>query len=316
MKKQFLVIYLFCLCVLTGCLGKQDFTSILSGTETDLDSLYIAEAGRLINDSLYDEARILLQQAEKNENIRIKAAYYFQMTILEERLGNLEAAYANFVEYHNYTEAIFKEEHRALLRQEAKQARLHYSLIIVFSLIFVTSFFVFYKLHQKKTKQQNEIQCLLDQYKNGEIELNQLDELIESKKCYSIQLTFLPYLIQADLFKETSLYTEIQTLGRQTKNTDARVLNYNKQEQLRTELQKFFPTFVSDLNTRASKLTEKDIQLCCLSLLPINNFTKALCFGSTDTNIIKQRKFQIRKKMLDDSYCQLLFEFIFDKRSE
>ncbi len=317
MKKRPLITSLFCLCVFVACLDKNDTVSNYKSQENTLsDSLNVVKAGQLIQSGQYDEAKVYLQQAAKSKNIRVKAAYYFQMTILEEKLENLEGAYANFVEYHNYTEEIFKEEQQLFLKQEDRKTLLNYLFISLGVLAFVVCSVIFYLFHKKKAKEQKEFQSLLNQYKDGEIELNQLDKLIESKKSYSTQLTFQAYLIQTELFKETSIYTEMQTLGKQTKSKDAKVFNYQKQEQLQIELQKYFSTFISDLKTYSSKLTEKDTLLCCLSLLPINTFTKALCLGSTDTNIVKQRKFQIRKKMPKDSFCQLFFEFIFEKRSD
>jgi hypothetical protein len=48
-----------------------------------------------------------------------------------------------------------------------------------------------------------------------------------------------------------------------------------------------------------------------LSLAGLSSFGRALCFGSTETSIVKQRKHKIKRKMATNEGGRQLFEFIY-----
>jgi hypothetical protein len=80
------------------------------------------------------------------------------------------------------------------------------------------------------------------------------------------------------------------------------------------ELAARFADFAATLREGWPTLTTGDVKLCCMSLLPLTPFARALCFGSTETNIIKQRKHTIKKKLAADTRGRALFDFIFEAR--
>jgi hypothetical protein len=115
------------------------------------------------------------------------------------------------------------------------------------------------------------------------------------------------YRINAAKFHETAIYSEIMELAEQSPGRRAHVLPLARQEVLERELTVSFAHFAVRLQSDYPSLTAGDVKLCCLSLAGLSTWARALCFGSTETNIIRQRKHKIKQK-IDGS----LFEFIFD----
>lgn len=112
------------------------------------------------------------------------------------------------------------------------------------------------------------------------------------------------------------MYARIAELERQAADRRAQVLSHSWQEVLDRELAGIFAEFIAALHAVRPSLTAGDVKLCCLSLVPMSTFGRALCFGSTETNIIKQRKHKIKRKLTTDDGGRQLFEFIFTLRSQ
>jgi hypothetical protein len=115
----------------------------------------------------------------------------------------------------------------------------------------------------------------------------------------------------AEAFMLTPLYDEITELERQSPGRHARVLPLARQQELDAVLGEHFAEFAARLREVCPGLTPGDVKLCCLSLTGLSTFGRALCFGSTETNIVKQRKHKIKQKLTADPVGRRLFEFIF-----
>lgn len=147
-------------------------------------------------------------------------------------------------------------------------------------------------------------------------ELKNLDTKIEVRNQEMQQIEFSAYLLEADVFSKTPIFLELKNLEAQPKNSKASVLGYAKQEQLQKEIDRTFANFNKQLQETGSNLTQNDLKLCCLSLLPLSSFGKALSFGSTEISVVKQRKHYIKKKMAGSLKNQALFNFIFAPREQ
>jgi hypothetical protein len=122
-------------------------------------------------------------------------------------------------------------------------------------------------------------------------------------------------LADAEIFRRTALWDELSALAAQPAGRGARVMSASRMEVLDGELAVRFADMAERLRTGWPSLTAGDVKLCCLSLLPLSTFARALCFGSTETNIIKQRKHTIKKKLSAAPPGPALFEFIFTPRT-
>jgi hypothetical protein len=262
----------------------------------------------------YDSARFFLLKSAESTDIPIKTESYLYLNFIETRLENYELAMTYLEQYHKNAMTLF---HRAMETEKIKghsdnltdtilsikrRNKLNLFLWGIFMLMLLAAISILIYLHRKGVR-------FFSKVKN--VKLKNLDSEIESKREQIRIIGYSSFALQADIFKQTPLYAEIKALENQGRDKNAKVLNYEKQNLLEKELNRTFTNFQSTLMDSGAKLTQNDIKLCCLSLLPINNWAKALCFGSTDISIVKQRKHYIKQKMTKDSDNLSLFEFIF-----
>jgi len=117
--------------------------------------------------------------------------------------------------------------------------------------------------------------------------------------------------LQCKIFKRTKIFTRILELDQQKEGKKSKdILNNKEQEILKQEINNIFGTVIDNLQGSYPALTDDDLLLCCLSFLKLPNITIGMCFGSADTNKIKQRKFRIKDKM-NGRDRDSLFNFIF-----
>ena len=166
-------------------------------------------------------------------------------------------------------------------------------------------------LNTKKSEQEN-----LSEYEQDRIKLNNYQKLIKKNKTeLTLLLNQIVYL-QCEIFKRTKIFARILELDIQKDDKKSKdILNNKEQEALKQEINNIFSTFIGNLRDNYSALTDEDLLFCCLYLLKLPNLTISMCFGSTNTNRIKQRKFRIKEKMkdLNDTF---LFDFIFSSQKE
>ncbi|WP_298646615.1 hypothetical protein [uncultured Proteiniphilum sp.] len=286
--------------------------------ELQVDSLYLRKGKDCIEKLNYDSARIYLLKSAESNDTPIKTESYLYLNFIETRLQNYDIALHYLEQYHKNAMLLFyraieiedsvrnhKENIDNIIYSIDRQNKTKLQLVILFCVILLLIILLLIYLQQKD---------LFIFSKRRTVELEKLNSAIQSKKDVSQSLSYNAYLLQAKIFEQTPIYAEIKELEKQNKGRDMRVLSYEKQDQLQRELDSLFENFQEDLRGIDAKLTQNDIKLCCLSLLPINSFAKALCFGSTEINIIKQRKYHIKKKMSEESDNVLLFDFIFSVR--
>ncbi|WP_294081352.1 hypothetical protein [Proteiniphilum sp. UBA5384] len=284
------------------------------------DSLYLRKGKDCIERLDYDSARVYLLQSANSTDIPVRIESYLYLNFIEIRLENYDIA-LNYLElYHKNAMLLFqrsieiedsvrnqKDNIDNIFSSIRRQNKVRLFFVILSSLILLIVIVFLFYISQKRVSVYST---------RKKKELEKLNSTIQTKKKLHKSLAYNSYLLQAEIFKQIPIYTEIKELECQDRSKNVRVLTYEKQDHLQRELDIHFANFQRDLCTIHAKLTQNDLKLCCLSLLPLNSFAKALCFGSTEVNVIKQRKYYIKKKMTEDSDNILLFDFIFSARKE
>lgn len=100
-------------------------------------------------------------------------------------------------------------------------------------------------------------------------------------------------------FKETPIYKKIEALSSQKKGkkkSDVRILLAEEQTQLRATVREIYKDYIIHLKNSYPQYTEDDCMFACLSLLGLDDFILALCFGNFDTRIVVQRRYRMKKK--------------------
>ena len=116
--------------------------------------------------------------------------------------------------------------------------------------------------------------------------------------------------IQYENFQKTAIYDKILCLDAQ--KDIAKVLTYEEQTILENEIRLHFDSFLKRLKIMCSYLTDKESLICCLSLR-FSFLTISKCLGYSNINNVKEHKYRIKKKMIEYTNNNFLFDFIFKK---
>ena len=284
------------------------------------DFVFLQKGIFLLKENQLDSARYYLLISSESANVPMKVKSFFYLNLIEVHLGNYEQSIIYLEQYHNNAVILYNQANKdelyakqqkdlqeilSSIKQE-KEKTIYYITALMIIVFFIFCYFLY--LQNKKGRFF---------FKQKKEELKKLDAVINLKIEKSQTIAYNNFLIEADVFKKSPVYPEIKQLELLKKDNNTKVLTYEKQLQLEKEIEKIFPNFIQELTNSKSNLTSNDIKLCCLSLLPLTTFAKALCFGSTETNVIKQRKHNIKKKMTMESDNLFLFNFIFSfKKAE
>lgn len=322
---RFLSGFILCVvCCLSGCKSEPMPSGIDTSPDEEIaisihtDSLELLEGIASVEREEYEMARAHLLKSAESENIPVRTESYLYLNFIETRLKNYDKALTYLEHYHKNAMSLFtlandaqrealyqKQELNSILLTMEDQHKRRWVLSVALLIVLLGVFLLWIYLERKK---------VYFFFRKKKRELDRLTTDIQSKEDERSTISYHTYLLQADNFLQTPIYGEIKKLEKQQKNRECRVLSYSKQEELQFEMDKVFEFFQHDLNNLEINLTSNDIKLCCLSLLPLSTYCKALCFGSTETGIIKQRKHYIKKKMKQASDSALLFDFIFSQR--
>lgn len=208
------------------------------------------------------------------------------------------------------------------MKTEYKRRTRFYSLLSLLTLFAVISFHQYQNKKKKKKAlfQQQQLEKMQD-------ELKHINSLIEDKEAAISTLkadkeeaknNISSYILQIDscekelfdfrerelelqkkLFFKTSIYKRIIVLGKQniSRKKDMKVLTCKERQNLDFLIKDIFGVFIHKLKAKCPSLTEEDLLFCCLSKLDFSIQLISLCFGITDTNSIRQRKYRIKKKL-------------------
>jgi hypothetical protein len=112
-----------------------------------------------------------------------------------------------------------------------------------------------------------------------------------------------------ETFRITSSYQKISQLNEQEEK-QRKCFNPEERQRLKDDIKISFSKFSEELQIACPRLSPDEIVFCCLAKSGISFPVIGLCFGNIDLHAVKQRKYRIRKKMLQVQ-CEKLFDSIF-----
>jgi tetratricopeptide (TPR) repeat protein len=263
------------------------------------DTLSLFEGRRLYGEGQYEMAREHLMRSIASESTYVRTESYLYLNALEMDLGNWEAARPWLEKYHAEAVKLFRQtadaqERIEVHRQQTERsiAGLRWLVVGVICIVGLMAGIVVME-RRRRVGTPTPDSTARNGMEQGEWE---------------------GWRAAAEAFMRTPLYDEIAELGRQTPGRHARVLPLARQQDLDVALGEYFPEFAARLREVCPGLTPGDVTLCCLSLTGLSTFGRALCFGSTETNVVKQRKHKIKQKLTTDPLGRQLFDFVFAPR--
>jgi hypothetical protein len=263
------------------------------------DTLALVAGLQLFEEGQYDLARDSLRVSARSGSTYIRAESFLYLNALEMELGNYEVARPWLERYHAETVRLLRSaaEASAHAAEQASRDRRRNDTLTLGAIV-AMAVVAAVTLWRKR--------------RSG------VDGAASPKESASAEPTAVSaewerWLADTERFRQSPLWDEIAALAAQKPGREARVMTLGRQDALDDALDSAFGDFAEALRTAYPTLTAGDIKLCELSLLPLSSFGKALCYGSTETNIIKQRKHTIKKKLADPR-GRALFDFIFAER--
>lgn len=287
--------------------GAEETVSASVDSLARADTLALVKGLQLFEDGEYENAREQLRVSARSASNYIRAESFLYLNAVEMELGNYDVARAHLDRYHAETVRLLRgvaDASQRTAEQTVHLRRRQDSIIIwtvVVAVIMVGTALFFWR----KGAVRSQVSIDGNDSATGRRVLPPVDTS-----------AWKGWLVDAEIFKQSAIWAEIVSLAAQKPGREARVLPSARQEVLDGELSERFSDFAARLRADYPTLTAGDVKLCCLSLLPLSPFARALCFGSTETNIVKQRKHTIKKKMAGETPGRELFEFIFEAREE
>jgi hypothetical protein len=297
------------------------------------DTLALVEGLRLFDLGEYDLARESLAVSARSGSSYIRAESFLYLNALEMELGNYRAARTHLDRYHAETMRLLRAAADSQSRSERRTARLvgryealvgWMSLVLAVlvggALLIVRRRVAWTVRGSRKPTPGPEADDARNAARYGadggarDGALNGGPNVAPEparEPAGPIPAECALWLAEAETFKGTDMWAEVSALAAQRPGRDAQVLTIARQDALDGELAAVFRAFAADLPVACPSLTAGDVKFMCLSLAGLSAFGRALCFGSTETNIVKQRKYTIKKKLAADAHTRALFEFVF-----
>ncbi|MCL1937576.1 MAG: hypothetical protein FWF52_04165 [Candidatus Azobacteroides sp.] len=121
--------------------------------------------------------------------------------------------------------------------------------------------------------------------------------------------------LQCTMFRMRPIYTKIQQLSEQRKIPKERkkVLTLQDRIILKEEITVCFAELIHRLKTAFPSIKDEEIELCCLIKLGLPLTVICLCFGFVESDSLRQRKYQLKRKMEKGNSPELL-HLIFETR--
>ena len=280
----------------------------------------------------YDSAKYCLLKAASSDYLYTKASCYYFLNQIEDSLQNTVESKNYLRKYHELRDSIELQKRRSNIDKnihfydlytELEQINKNYrtrNIIVVVSTILVSLFLliILKKNRQKRDdnrQKEKKIKELINQIKITKQTIAKL----ENHKSENEESIFLQEKIgelQCKMFKMKDIYLIIEQLKEQDKviRKDKKVLKVEEQIILQEEISLCFSEFTQSLQEVCPQLNDDDIKLCCLTKLGLSLNVICLCFGSTNTNSIRQRKYKLKKKLTEESNNVELFYSIFPKK--
>lgn len=294
------------------------------GCYFNLGDLYLSEGK-------FDSAKYYLEKSLLDTDLYQKRVSYGALAFLEKELGNFESAFNNLEEFVNIADSLNDEnkmmevgrlvyKHNAEMQVENEHVKAQRSIgvsVVVGIIICLLVILVYQnRLNERKRLQLQYEQSSKDMdYKQSVLQQNIEDnrtmiaflqqgqkdtkEEIKQREQTIAQLKEEKLRLRNWLFEQSDIYKKVYAISQQTdiEEKKRKVLTTVEQDKLQQTIFGIYEEYVSYLKKEYPRLMEKDILLLCLQKTKLSSLTIALCFGSTNTQAINQRRSRLKDRM-------------------
>lgn len=262
--------------------------------------------------------RSLYEFEKRNENYKTANTY------LEEHAAIIDSLYC--LEQSSEIEQLIYEYNTKMRVREEQIKGNRILLLIILGFVVICSLIILVyqnRINRRKRLQleykqsleqaQNKLHTLQTTIENNQLKINVLkqeqnslkleyinkEKLIKEKEQSINTLKGEMNRLLSWLFYQSSIYKRAIALSKQqvSNKKQMKVFTTNEQEQLKTTIFEIYSEYISSLQNKYPKLTEKDIIFLCLQEAALESKVIAICFGYSDTHTLNQKKYRIKERM-------------------
>ncbi|WP_163175527.1 MULTISPECIES: tetratricopeptide repeat protein [Bacteroidales] len=148
-------------------------------------------------------------------------------------------------------------------------------------------------------------------YENQNLAKDTQDNLVKEKEESIAKMEKQINHLRILLFYDKPIYKKIRKFDNQKDSENINLLPLKDRIELFGIIKNVYSDLFENLKTNCPSLTEEDLIFCCLSKMNFNLPLICACTGYPRTASARQRRYRIKKKMIEHSANENLYNFIF-----
>lgn len=294
----------------------------------------------------YDSASYYMQQAIYTGDLYTKITGYYELSELEEELGNYKNALFYMDKYVDAKDSLSKTIHtseihainhkhniRKAIHKIENKHKLRIIILInlfIIALLLVTATAVLKSRKRKmqqvqqmahKEKEISDMQTQMMSTRNAILQLKYeheqttgLQQQIEEKENRLEKQQKQLNQLRIHQLEKSPVYKKIKELSIREGQESVTVLPSKEREELKNVVHKIHADLFRELNTLSPSLSEEDILFCCLAQLGFSLSLIAACTGYTRLESARQKRYRIGKKMAEETQSEELYHSFFKQK--
>jgi tetratricopeptide (TPR) repeat protein len=303
-------------------------------TNRKVPSNYYSSIGSLLLDRGKKDSASYYFNKSLGGGIKEQALAHGYLSDLEKVNGNYKEAFRHLEKYSNFIDSLYVTDKSSKIEQlgykyeaEARVAKhkakmqqantliITVSIILILALILILQNVNRHKkvaklIFEQRAKEMEREMASLQNRIDGTKELiarlkqeKQISDAELSLKEQEIKSLFLQKTaLRNTIFFQSPIYKKIEKLSAQVaeQQKEIKVLTLTEQDILRKLVFEIYSEYIDYLHTQYPKMTEDDFLFSCLETAGLNTFTIALCFGNSNKQIINQRRYRLKSRMIPE----------------
>ena len=309
--------------------AKKALTFIIDDTNT---SKWLSSIGRIyLEKGQTDSASYYLEASLNTEDVEALAISHASLAELEKDRHNYKSAYNHLEQYTDIIDSIaaadksseiqklgYQHEAEVKIAKHKAEMQLSNTLIITAAIIAILILIVILQQisKRKKTAQlryERKINNMNQDMKILQTRITQNETMLtylrKEQESYTAEIQNKEQEIkdlyqqredvQHAFFRQSAIYKKINKLAKQdtVDKKKINVLNLADQQSLRDTIFAIYNDSITELRLRYPRLTDEDIIFLCLEKNNLPSSIIAYCFGSTNTQVINQRRYRLKERM-------------------
>lgn len=305
--------------------------------KNDMKTLFSIKGVVLVHLQKYDSARVYINKGKQDKEFYQKASFLYDMSELEDALGNYRQALKYHSQYALTLDSMYKDEHDkelikiqklynySLLSAERNRLALESQrktnlivFLILVSVIAVIAVWLFYRMWRKKIDKAIRMKENLLEKSLSEIKAHSYELMVTRQEAQEKEMELMRRLNSKDLqlndlrkqqqelkekiFQMNDAVRKIENLkkmkdGKKISQSAKIILSDAERTSLMESANLCYGYFIDRLKQNFPDLTDDDLCLCCLLKLRMSAQDQCLLLGISDSTL-RKRKYRLKNSKM------------------